>query len=182
MLRKLCRNKVVEMILIFLIFTLTFILMFHLPTRNIISIYTYYGLVILLIITVIFSIIIFILYKKGIINFDFKDFIIIILVCFSFNLFVFCMLPVTLERSISVFMLNEMTDEDKYSKEEVEKLFIDKYVYEYDAFGKRFDEQLYTGSIEKIGENYQISEKGKFMIECFRIIKKIYNVEGKVLS
>ena len=36
----------------------------------------------------------------------------IVLTFFAANLFFFCMVPVTLERSISVFMLNEMSDAD----------------------------------------------------------------------
>jgi len=182
MIKKLLKNKIIEMILIILIFTITFILMFHLPVRNIISIYTYYGLVALLIVTIIFSIIMYIAYKKNILKFDFKDYVITILICFSLNIFVFCMVPVTLERSISVFMLNEMMNKKEYSKEEMEELFIDKYIYEYEAFKKRFEEQLYTGTIEKDGKNYNISEKGEIMVNCFKIIKRIYNVKGKILN
>ncbi len=180
--KNLIKNKIIKMVFIFLIFTFTFILSFHLPIRNIISIYTYYGLAILLVITIVLAILMFILYKKNLIGFDFKDCVITILVCFSINIFVFCMVPVTLERSISIFMLNEMSDNDEYTKEEIEELFISKYVYEYEAFDKRFDEQLYTGSIEEIQNGYKISKKGDFMVDCFKVIKRIYNVKGKILD
>lgn len=175
-------KKIISIILIVVIFTILYIGTFHLKIREIMPVYTYYGIFTLIILTVLLALFLFVLNKMNYKYFDIKDSIIIILLCFSINIFVFCMVPVTIERAISVFMLNYMDNNNEYTKEEIEKVFIEKYVYEYQAFEKRFEEQIYTGTIENNGESYHISKKGKFLVDCFHFIKELYNVKGKVLN
>lgn len=179
---KIIKSKPFKMFLLFIVFTIIYMLTFHLKTRELIPVYTYYGIASLCILTVLLGSILCILSKKEKISFDIKDSIIVILICFFMNLFVFCMVPVTLERSISVFMLNYMDDGKEYTKEEIEQIFIDKYVYEYEAFDKRFEEQIYTGTIESNDETYKLSNKGKTMVNMFHFVKKVYNVKGKILG
>lgn len=179
--KKIIKSKPFKMLLIFIIFTIVYILTFHLGTRKLIPVYTYYGMVSLCVLTILLGIILWIYGKKKK-YFDIKDSIIILLLCFFINLFVFCMVPVTLERSISVFMLNYMDNGKTYTKEEIEDAFIDKYVYEYGAFDKRFEEQIYTGTIEKKDNSYKISKKGNLFVDAFHFIKRIYNVKGKILG
>lgn len=175
-------KKIFSIIFVVIIFSLVYISTFHLKTRNLIPVYTYYGIASLIIITFILAVILFLVYKSNYRYFDIKDSIIIILLCFSINILFFGMVPVTLERSISVFMLNYMKDEQEYTKEDIENIFIEKYIYEYQAFEKRFEEQLYTGTIEENENIYQISPKGRALVNIFHFIKKIYNVKGKILN
>ena len=180
--KNLLKNKLLKMFIIFVMFTLFYILIFHLDLKKLIPVYTYYGMFSLIFLTILLIILLFVFIKKGILDFDIKDAIILVLLYFFINLFVFCMVPVTLERSISVFMLNEMNKGENYTKEEIERLFIEKYIYEYEAFEKRFDEQLFTGTISKKYDNYEINNKGKLTVKIFHFIKKIYNVNGKILG
>lgn len=172
-------KKILKMFIIFLAFTFIYILTFHLGIK--IPIYTYYGITSLFVLTILL-IIILIIYTKKSSNFDIKDSVIVILLCFFINLYFFCMVPVTLERSISVFMLNKMKNEKSYTKKEIEEMFIDKYVYEYKAFDKRLNEQEYTGTIEKKDKEYKINKKGKRLVKVFSLIKKIYNIKGKIIE
>ena len=64
----------------------------------------------------------------------------------------------------------------------MENIFLQKYVFDYDAFGKRLNEQKYTGTINKNNATYSLSKKGKKMLWLFKIIKKVYNVKGNILS
>ena len=105
-----------------------------------------------------------------------------ILLSFSINIFFFCMVPVTIERSISVFMLNEMNEKDFYTKKEIENLFIEKYVYEYGAFDKRFKEQIATGTISKTNSKYYLNKNGKKLLKKFKFIKNIYNIKTPILK
>lgn len=181
--KKIIKSKPIKMIIIFIIFTIIYMLTFHLNVRKLIPVYTYYGIISLCILTIILGVILWIFTKKKIFCFDIKDSIITLLLCFFINIFVFCMVPVTLERSISVFMLNDMNNKgNEYTKEEIEQVFIDKYVYEYEAFEKRFEEQLYTGTISYNQGKYTISDKGKKMVDMFYLIKILYNVTGKILE
>lgn len=174
-------KKIGKIFIILLVFSMIYMITFHLPWRNIIPVYTYFGIISLFIVTIFLILFLFAIYRNNRIFLDKKDCIIVSLLFFSIHIFVFCMIPVTIERSISVFMLRELQG-NPLTKEEMEKAFIDKYVYEYGAFSKRIKEQKYTGTIKKKGDSYGLSAKGKFMMQCFYFIKKIYRVEGKILT
>lgn len=172
--------KIFKILTITILFTILFILTFHLPFRSWIPIYTYYGLCSLIILTIILIILLYII--KKFFSFDIKDCMITILLSFSINIFFFCMVPVTIERSISVFMLNEMNEKDFYTKKEIENLFIEKYVYEYGAFDKRFKEQIATGTISKTNSKYYLNKNGKKLLKKFKFIKNIYNIKTPILK
>lgn len=174
-------KKVCFMFALLLIFSILYIISFHFSIFNYTNVYIYNGLINLITITIIMGFLCFLLYRKKAINLDFKDCIITILLFFSINIFFFCMVPVTLERSISVFMLNELNQENGLTKEELERNFINKYVYKYDAFNKRFNEQKYLNTIQRKDEKYILSKKGKALLNKFKIIKKIYHVNSRIL-
>ena len=113
-----------------------------------------------------------------------KDAVLVFILCGSINMVFFTLVPVTVERSVSVFMLSYMdTYEDKtYTEEEISKIFIDKYVYEYEAFRKRFDEQLATGSIEENPDgSYSITSKGKFIVKLFRTVSDLFETDPRLV-
>ena len=106
----------------------------------------------------------------------------VIYVCI--HMMFFTLVPVTVERSVSVFTLSQMEEEpdDTFTKEEAENVFINKYIGINDAFGKRFDEQIVTGSIKENGDgSYTLTGRGHFIVALFRFIGKIYNADCKNL-
>ncbi len=166
---------------IFCLFTIIYILSFRINIFNI-HIFFYYGILKLLIISIV--LIIFLKIYNNIRKiFDIKDIIIIVSLFILINLLFFCMVPVTLERSISIFMLNDMNNMQGMEKEKIEKEFIDKYVYAYKAFDKRLDEQMATGTISKDDNSneYYITKKGNVLLNILKIINKIYNVNSVLL-
>ena len=175
-------KKVLQMVLIFIIFCLAFVISFHLPTRKLMLVYTYFGFTSLIILTILLIFLLYLLIKKSILKFDIKDCIIIALLCFFVNVFFFGMVPVTIERSISVFMINEMHKNGMSSKDEITENFVNKYVYEYDAFGKRLEEQTEINTIDEMNGQYDLSNKGKFMLNCFKVIDKIYGINSNLLK
>ena len=101
------------------------------------------------------------------------------------NVVIFTHLPVTADRSISVFMLGYFAkdENDSYTQEEIEKVFWEKYVIEYDAFDKRFQEQLATGTIEKLPDGtYRITSKGKSIIGIYDTISTWYKIDKKLID
>ncbi len=93
------------------------------------------------------------------------------------------MIPVTVERSVSVFMLSyvEELDED-FTKEEIEEVFWEKYVLEFGAFDKRFEEQLVTGSIEENEDGtYALTERGEFIVKMFRLVAEIFDTDSRLV-
>ncbi|MCR5727771.1 MAG: hypothetical protein K6G24_09930 [Lachnospiraceae bacterium] len=113
-----------------------------------------------------------------------KDAVLVFILTCSINMVFFTLIPVTVERSVSVFMLSYMdTYPDRtYTEEEVAEIFVDKYVNEYGAFEKRFDEQLTTGSIEQNADGtYSITSKGKFIVKMFRLISGMFDTDERLV-
>lgn len=89
--------------------------------------------------------------------------------------------PLVIDRSYTIFSLADMAENQDtiFTKEEIEDRFSDIYIYQYDSIEKRIEEQLATGNIGKVAEGYKITEKGKKLIETFRLVEKIYPVEDE---
>ena len=135
----------------------------------------------LLILVVIIIALLLLLFKDKYLKISIKDIICIIIVIISFNLTFFTLVPVTIDRSITVFTLGKFDKayENALTKEEMEKIFIDDYVYEKGAFDKRFKEQVTTGSIKKdeYSDKYVLTDRGKMLIRLFELIGRLYNVD-----
>lgn len=100
------------------------------------------------------------------------------------NMVIFTLIPVTVERSVSVFMLSYMDENDNhnYTQQDMEEIFVDKYVRDYGAFEKRFHEQIVTGSItENSDGTYRISKRGKLIVNLFRMIAKWFHTDERLV-
>jgi len=111
--------------------------------------------------------------------FALRDIILALVLFFCVNLTFFTHLPVTAERSISVFLLDYFNkNSDRYlTKEEVTKIFIDKYLYEDKAIEKRLHEQIFSGNISQEGEKYKISTQGKNLMKFYKLITAIFKIK-----
>ena len=160
--------------------TVGFVLSFHLGFLKQMDVFFYRGLLLILIWGTVISLLMWtIRWTKKIEGLSFKDVILLFVLFCSIHTVLFTHLPVTAERSISVFMLGYMADhqDESYTQEEIEHFFIDKYVKEYGAFEKRFHEQEVTGTIEKTDEGrYKISGRGISLMKLYEIIAGIFNI------
>ena len=97
---------------------------------------------------------------------------------------IFTHLPVTADRSVSVFMLGYMDRKgSECTKQELEDVFVEKYVKEYEAFDKRLFEQIYTGTVERTGEDgYIITDSGRRIIGIYRVVTEWFNLDNKLVS
>ena len=114
-----------------------------------------------------------------------KDVVLVFILTCSINMVFFTLIPVTVERSVSVFMLSSMdTYSDRtYTQDEVAEIFVDKYVNEYGAFEKRFDEQLTTGTIVQNPDGtYSITDKGRFIVKMFRLISDVFDTDERLVE
>lgn len=182
-------KKLIKRILIYLIiliiFSIIYFLSFRLPLDKIITVFTYKGIFLLFIISLILLITLIILKKIILKDMSIKDIIIILLLFTSVHLYIFCMVPVTIERAYSVFMLNEITklDNQTITLEYTEKLFIENYVRNNEALQKRFNEQIVTGTITEVSPNtYKLTNKGNFIVSLFHFFNKLYNVNSNLLK
>jgi hypothetical protein len=93
------------------------------------------------------------------------------------------LIPVSLDRSISVFMLAVIEKhEEGVSKAEIEGQFRSIYLDDYDAFGRRLGEQMASHNIRLQGENFVLTENGKFFMEFSRFVAKICGIDRKFVD
>ncbi|MCI6199638.1 MAG: hypothetical protein MR757_07285 [Proteobacteria bacterium] len=97
----------------------------------------------------------------------------------------FILIPVTADRSVSVYTLSYM--DEIYPKSvttgEMEKVFYRQYIVDFGAFDKRFREQLDTGSVEYVpeGNSYRLTEKGRKLVSQFRFFADLFGTQKKLV-
>ncbi|MEY4591030.1 MAG: hypothetical protein RL497_3106 [Pseudomonadota bacterium] len=93
------------------------------------------------------------------------------------NLAYFALIPTIVDRSISVFVMNELAGGPK-TQEQLEKAFVEKFVYQGGAVPKRIFEQSLSGNIVKLDDgSYQLTGSGHGTVGLFRTLGKIYNTD-----
>ena len=95
----------------------------------------------------------------------------------------FTHLPVTADRSISVFMLGHFADhpDEIFTEQEIEEYFINRYVRDYGAFSKRFHEQEETGTIQRVGDGYQITRRGRDLMRLYEKIAVWFDLDQALI-
>lgn len=116
--------------------------------------------------------------------YTYRDIALGVVLFFSVNLIIFTHLPVTVDRSISLFLLGYMNNHPSQTLtvNQFNTIFIDKYVYANGATQKRFTEQLVTGTVVKAGNGYKISPMGSVLIRFFAFIADLFGISRKNLS
>jgi hypothetical protein len=182
--KEVCR-AIMSHVIFFALGTIFFVFLFHTNLFKEINVFFYRG-IILLITSCIFVLLIEVLYERTFYGkiFTHKDIILSVVLVFCINLVLFTHLPVTADRSISVFILGYM---DKYpdkifTKDMFAKVITGKYLYEYGAIDKRLSEQIISGNISRDGSTYTITEQGKFLIKLYGIIVDMFNISKKLIS
>ena len=68
-----------------------------------------------------------------------------------------------------------------YTEEKMTKIFEDIYVIEFEAFKKRFDEQIVTGTLDCDDNDCKINDRGRFIVSMFRTVAKWFNMDTKLV-
>ena len=170
-------------LLIYLACTALFIGLFHTGILKNMEVLMYRGIAFILITGVIAGVIMGIVRKFwGFITV--RDIIMMFIIFCCVNTVFLTLIPVTVERSVSVFMLSYMDENSgqTFTEESVGEVFTAKYVEDYGAFEKRFDEQVVTGTIEQNPDGtYSITERGKFVVKMFRMIAEWFDTDRRLV-
>jgi len=170
-------------ILSFFVTTAVFILLFHTPLLAG-NIYFYRGIGLLVITTLLAAAMMLIFKKSHWGNFlTFKDILLALVLISNLNMTFFTLVPVTVERSVSVYLLGYLnkTSEPK-NKEQITKDFIDVYILKNEAMEKRFEEQEASGNINRQGDAISVTEQGRSILRLYNRISDIYNIGNKVIE
>jgi uncharacterized membrane protein YidH (DUF202 family) len=99
----------------------------------------------------------------------------------SVHLVFFIVVPVTVDRSVTVFLLTRMAMADRgqtpLTKDELENALRDDYVTALDAVGRRLDEQLISGNVQAVaGDRYSLTAQGVAFLEFAEAASRAYGV------
>ena len=168
---------------IYLIGTICFVALFHTPIMAGIEVLMYRGIVLLILSGFVVIGLLMLIRKFIYTKINGKDIAVMWIMFSCVNMVLFTLIPVTVERSVSVFMLSYMADHREYSfsQEEIENIFDEYYVEKYGAFKKRFYEQEVTGSIEERQDSYAITERGEILVSIFRLVGKLFDTDERLL-
>ncbi|MCR5383442.1 MAG: hypothetical protein K6E72_02205 [Saccharofermentans sp.] len=170
-------------VLIYLVCSALFIGLFHTGLLKDMEVLMYRGVAFIVITGVVSAVIMAIARKLwGFITV--RDIIMMFVIFCCVNMVIFTLVPVTVERSVSVFMLSYMDEnsDQTFTQESVGEVFTAKYVDDYGAFEKRFDEQVVTGTIEQNPDGtYSITEKGRFVVRAFRTIAEWFDTDRRLV-
>lgn len=102
----------------------------------------------------------------------------------AFNLCFLVIFPVTIDRSISVFVLGEMAAhaDRAYSADQMASVFSNVYVGEDRQIDRRLREQLLSGNVERVGDGYRISAHGKAFIQTSKLIAWMFDGDTRFVS
>ena len=170
-------------ILIFIVCSVLFVALFHTPVLAGMQVLMYRGLAFIIITGCLAAVI------MGVVRHFWKeitirDIIMMFVIFCCVNTVLFTLLPVTVERSVSVFMLSYMdqNSDETFTQDSVGDVFTSKYVEDYGAFDKRFDEQVVTGTIEENEDgSYSITDEGRFIVNMFRMMSEWFDTDRRLV-
>ena len=169
--------------LIYVVCTALFIGLFHTDILKNMEVLMYRGVAFIVMTGVIAAVVMGIIRKFwGFVTV--RDIIMMFVIFCCVNMVFLTLVPVTVERSVSVFMLSYMDEnsDQTFTQESVGEVFTSKYVEDYGAFEKRFDEQVVTGTIEQNPDgSYSITERGRFIVKMFRTIAEWFDTDRRLV-
>ena len=169
--------------LIYIVCTALFIALFHTSFLAGMDVLMYRGALFVLITGAIAAVIMGIVRKLwGFVTK--RDIILMFTIFCCLNMMFLTLVPVTVERSVSVFMLSYMEEnsDQTFTEESVGEVFTTKYVEDYGAFEKRFHEQVETGTIVQNPDgSYSITESGKFVVKMFRVVTDWFGTDQELV-
>lgn len=172
-------NLMLLYIVSFVIGTAIFVDFFHTGLFGFLDVFFYRGIALLFFTCAIIAAVLLIAWKRipGVITL--KDIYIIILTLLSVNLLFFTHVPVTAERSISIFLLGYMNNNANriVTKEDLTQAFLKEYVGGDDNIQKRIHEQLVSGDIASQGIGYRLTTQGKLLMKMYAVVAGLFGIK-----
>jgi hypothetical protein len=102
----------------------------------------------------------------------------------SLNLSFFVIFPVTVDRSISVFLLARMAahPEESFSADQVRAVFEAVYLGEFRQIERRMVEQNASGNVVVSGDGYVITPQGRAFIQLADLVAKAFRTDKRMVE
>lgn len=115
--------------------------------------------------------------------FDYKDIVISFVLFMSINMVWLSTVVVSLDRSLSVFVLSYIDQENRsYSEKELDEVFETVFIEKYKMLDRRFFEQLESGNIKQDDNGYQLTQRGEELVKIFKGVGKLYKVDDRFIN
>jgi len=110
-----------------------------------------------------------------------RDVILSVVLFSSIAMVGFTHLPVTADRSISVFILGYMNSRQNQpiTADEMERVFIERYVKQYKAMQRRFEEQVVSGNIKQVLGGFVLTSQGERIVCLYNLFCELFLVDPK---
>jgi hypothetical protein len=94
------------------------------------------------------------------------------------NLHILILGPVTIERSLTGFVLGAMaaTPDRTMTAAEIRSLFVSRYVGDWQQIERRLAEQVISGNIQPVGNGYRLTPRGQSFVQSAR--RMVWLFEG----
>jgi len=103
----------------------------------------------------------------------------------SFNICFLVLLPVTVDRSISVYLLStiERAQAAGIDGPALQRAFVDGYVVRMDAVGRRIDEQRTTGNVTVVPDGkIHLTSQGRRFMALSRIVARVFGTDPRFVE
>lgn len=169
----------------FVVGTTLFISLFHTRLFKRITVFFYRGIILLITTCILIFIILLLIKSMRYVDFyTYRDIFLIITILFSFNIIFFTHIPITANRSVSIFILGYMNKNGNktYTKKEIAHVLQTIYLERHNEVQRRFNEQIVSGNIVQKKGAYTITKQGKLLIKAYTIIADAFMIDKTNLS
>ena len=160
--------------LIFILFSICYLVLFHTPLFSFQKVLFYRG-IILLFSTVILFFIFGLIYYFKLSKKNIESILAAIIVSAAVHLSIFVVFPVTFERSVTMYLLNTLA-QNQMTKSQLENKLIKEYIIKNKAIDKRITEQKIIYMIEDNQKRFQLTKRGLNFLNFSEVIRKIYGI------
>jgi hypothetical protein len=93
-------------------------------------------------------------------------------------------LPVTIDRSVSVFILTRMAalPDRAFTPAEMRGIFTDVYLGRYQQIERRLEEQEISGNVERDAAGFRITPQGLAFVRLARFLSRVFQTDPRFVS
>lgn len=166
---------------IFLFFTCVFLILLHFPFLTSQRVLFYRG--ISLLIATFFIITAFIVFiSRKYLKEYIQSMVAALMIAASLNLTFFILFPVTFDRSVTMFILEDLRNRNAstcegLSKQDIRQNLVGTYILANDAVDKRMTEQSIISMVTGNDQCYVLTDRAKQFLQFSKVIKELYNIK-----
>jgi hypothetical protein len=112
-----------------------------------------------------------------------RDAVAAALVAISLNVTAFVLGPVTVDRSVSVFMLSQLDAGRPLTADELRQAFVARYLRDWDQVGRRLNEQIASGNVVQSSDgHYRLTAQGEQFMRTARMMSRVFSGDPRFVG